>query len=163
MPHWFDATFVAFLAFSIFFAVAIYLKVPGMVMKALDERSAAIAKELHDARKLREEAERLLADYKAKHAAAEAEAQTIVAAAKEQAAAVAEETRATMTAAIQRRERQAEERITQAEQKATAEVRAAAAEAAVAAAERMLREKMSDTAQAALVRDGVSEMQRKFA
>jgi len=163
MPHWFDATFVAFLAFSIFFAVAIYLKVPGMVMKALDERSAAIAKELHDARKLREEAERLLADYKAKHAAAEAEAQTIVAAAKEQAAAVAEETRANMTAAIQRRERQAEERITQAEQKATAEVRAAAAEAAIAAAERMLREKMSDTAQAALVRDGVSEMQRKFA
>ena len=77
-----DATFIALVAFTIFFAVMIYLKVPGMVLSALDQRSAAIAKELHDARRLREEAEKLLADYKAKHAAAETEAKAIVDAAK---------------------------------------------------------------------------------
>ena len=143
MAFEFDATFVAFLAFAIFIAVLIWLKVPGMIMNALDARSAAIGKELHDARRLREEAEKLLADYKAKHAAAEAEAKSIVAAAKEQAAAVAEETRVQMTAAIARRERQAEERIANAESKATDEVRAAAAEAAIAAAERMIRARMS--------------------
>ena len=91
-----DATFIALVAFVLFFAVVIYLKVPGMVLKALDDRSQTIAKDLHDARKLREEAEKLLADYKAKQAAAEVEAKSIVEHAKEQAAAVAEETRAAM-------------------------------------------------------------------
>ena len=159
-----DATFIALVAFTIFFAVMIYLKVPAMVLGALDQRSAGIAKELHDARRLREEAEKLLADYKAKHAAAETEAKAIVDAAKEQAAAVAEETRQQMTAAIARRERQAEDRIANAETKLGDEVRAAAAEAAIAAAERMIRERMNDGTQNALVQEGLGEMSaRKFA
>jgi F-type H+-transporting ATPase subunit b len=162
MPFEFDATFVAFAAFAIFFAVIIYLKVPGMILTALDTRSETIAKELHDARRLREEAEKLLADYKAKYSAAEGEAKAIVEAAKEQAAAVAEETRKSMMAAMARRERQAEDRITAAETKATDEVRAAAAEAAIAAAERMIRERMNDATQSALVGEGVGELQRKF-
>lgn len=157
-----DATFIALLAFAIFFAAMIALKVPAMVMNALDARSQAIAKELHDARRLREEAEKLLAEYQAKHAAAEEEAKAIVAHAKAQAVAMAEEIRASMSAAIQRRERQAEERIANAGQKASDEVRAAAAEAAIAAAERMIRERMNDATQSALVSEGVGEMGRKF-
>jgi F-type H+-transporting ATPase subunit b len=162
MPFTVDATFIALVAFLAFFAVLIWLKVPTMILSALDNRSAQIAKELHDARRLREEAEKLLADYEAKRAAAEAEAKVIVDTAKEQAALVAEETRAAMTAAIRRREQQAEDRITAAETKAADEVRAAAAEAAIAAAERMIRERMDDSAQAALVQEGVGEMKRKF-
>lgn len=157
-----DATFIALVAFVIFFAVLVWLKVPTMILSALDARSQAIAKELHEARRLREEAERLLADYQAKRAAAEAEAKTIVDAAKEQAAAVAEETRQQMAAAMARREKQAEDRIAAAETKASDEVRAAAAEAAIAAAERMIRERMSDQAQAGLVQDGVADLKRKF-
>lgn len=157
-----DATFIAFVAFSAFFGILIYLKIPGMILKSLDDRSAAIAKELHDARRMREEAEKLLADYKSKAAAADAEAKAIVDAAKEQAAAVAEETRQSMTAAIKRREQQAEDRIAAAEAKAAAEVRAAAAEEAIAAAERLIRERMNDGTQAGLVVEGLGEMQRKF-
>jgi F-type H+-transporting ATPase subunit b len=159
----FDATFFAFVAFAIFFAVLIWLKVPTTIMSALDARSAEIAKELHEARRLREEAEKLLADYQAKKATAEAEAKAIVAAAKEQAAAVAEETRQSMMAAMARREKQADDRIASAGSKASDEVRAAAAEAAIAAAERLIRERMNDSAQAGLVAEGVSEMtKRKF-
>ncbi|QGZ95788.1 F0F1 ATP synthase subunit B family protein [Terricaulis silvestris] len=159
----FDATFFAFVAFAIFFAVLIYLKIPATIMSALDARSAEIAKELHEARRLREEAEKLLADYQAKKATAEAEAKAIVASAKEQAAAVAEETRVSMIAAMARREKQADDRIASAGTKASDEVRAAAAEAAIAAAERLIRERMNDTAQAGLVAEGVSEMtKRKF-
>lgn len=158
----FDATLVALIAFLLFFALLWYLKVPGMVLNALDARAQAIAKELHDARRMREEAEKLLADYEAKRAAAEEEAKEIVARAKEQAAAVAEETRAAMQAAMARREKQAEDRIANAGVKAADEVRAAAAEAAIAAAERMIRERMTDEAQAALVQEGVAEMKRKF-
>ena len=158
----FDATFVAFIAFALFFAVMLYLKVPGMIMASLDTRREAIAKELHDARRLREEAEALLASYEAKRAAAEADAKAIVDHAKEQAAAVVEETRAAMAEAMKRREKQAEDRIAHAETKATDEVRAAAAEAAIAAAERMIRERMNDATQSALVAEGASELKRKF-
>lgn len=159
----FDATFFAFVAFAIFFIVMFWLKVPGMIVAALDARSNEIAKELHEARRLREEAEKLLADYQAKRTAAEAEARAIVDGAKEQAAAVAEETRQSMLAAMARREKQAEDRIASAQTKASDEVRAAAAEAAIAAAERMIRERMNDSAQAGLVAEGVAEMtKRKF-
>jgi F-type H+-transporting ATPase subunit b len=157
-----DATFIAFVAFSLFFVVMVWLKVPGMILAALDARSAEIAKELHEARRLREEAEKLHADYTAKHAAAEAEAKEIVANAKEQAALVAEETRASMQAAMARRERQADDRITAAGTKAADEVRAAATEAAIAAAEKIIRDRMSDSAQAALVQDGAADLKRKF-
>jgi F-type H+-transporting ATPase subunit b len=162
MPFEIDATFIAFVAFALFFALIIFLKVPGMILSSLDTRSQAIAKELHDARRLREEAEALLASYEAKRAAAEADAKAIVDHAKEQAAAVVEETRAAMADAMKRREMQAEDRIAQAETKATDEVRAAAADAAIAAAERMIRERMNDTTQSALVAEGASELKRKF-
>ncbi|HJS79910.1 MAG TPA: hypothetical protein VJ748_04755, partial [Vitreimonas sp.] len=157
-----DATNIALIAFLLFFVLLWYLKVPGMILSALDARSQAIGRELHEARRMREEAEKLLADYKAKHARAEAEAKTIVETAKEQAAAVAEETRQSMMAAMARREKQVDDRIANAETKAVDEVRAAAAEAAIAAAERMIRERMNDDTQAALVEEGVGEMKRKF-
>ncbi len=157
-----DATFIALVAFVLFFALLAYLKVPGMILSALDARSQAIAKELHDARRLREEAEKLLAEYLAKRAAAEAEAKAIVESAKEQAAIVAEETRSQMIAAMARRERQGEDRIAAAGTKAADEVRAAAADAAIAAAEKLIRAGMTDAGQAALVKDGVAEMARKF-
>jgi F-type H+-transporting ATPase subunit b len=158
-----DETNVAFVAFVLFFGVLVYLKVPGMIMGALDKRSEAIAKELHDARKLREEAERLLADYKAKQAAAEADAKAIVDHAKEQAAAVVEETRAAMQAALQRREQQANDRIAQAGRKAADDVRQASVDAAIAAAEKLIRERMNADAQSALVAEGAAEMtKRKF-
>lgn len=158
----FDATLVALIAFVLFFALLWRLKVHVMILNALDARAQAIAKELHEARRLREEAEKLLAEYQAKQAAAEEEAMAIVAHAREQAAALAEETRARMQAAIARRQRQGEDAIAQAEAKAAAEVRASAAEAAIAAAEAMLRERMSDALQAGLVADGVAELKRKF-
>lgn len=158
----FDATFFAFVAFAIFFVVMFWLKVPAMILSALDARSNEIAKELHEARRLREEAEKLHADYTAKQAAAEAEAKEIVANAKEQAALVAEETRASMQAATARREQQANDRITAAGTKAADEVRAAAAEAAIAAAEKMIRDRMSDAAQAGLVQEGAADLKRKF-
>jgi F-type H+-transporting ATPase subunit b len=157
------ATEIAFLALVLFFALMVYLKVPTMVLGMLDKRRDEIARELHEARRLREEAEKLLAEYQAKRAGAEAEAKTIVETAKEQAAAVAEETRASMMAAMARRETQAEDRIKSAETKATDEVRAAAAEAAITAAEKLIRERMSDATQGALVSQAVGDLKRNFA
>ena len=49
-----------------------------MIGKALDDRADAIRKELDEARRLREEAQDLLADYKQKQRRAEDEAKAIV-------------------------------------------------------------------------------------
>lgn len=159
---WLTATEVAFFALAIFFAVLVYFKVPSMLAGGLDKQRETIAHELHEARRMREEAEKLLAEYEAKRARAEADGKAIVDAAKEQAAAVAEETRQSMMAAMARREKQAEDRIKSAETKATDEIRAAAAEAAVAAAEKLIRERMNDKTQGALVSQGVTELKRNF-
>ena len=94
------ATEIAFLALLLFIGLLVYLKVPQQIAGALDQKSQAIAHELHEARRLREEAEKLHAEYEAKRAAAESEAKAIIEAAKAQAALVAEETRQSMMAAM---------------------------------------------------------------
>ena len=81
----FDATFFAFVGLLLFFALIVYLKVPGMMAKALDERAEKISNELAEAKRLREEAQHLLAEYQRKRKDAEAEAASIVAAAEREA------------------------------------------------------------------------------
>ncbi|MEO8668407.1 MAG: hypothetical protein ABI399_07825 [Bauldia sp.] len=70
----FEAPFWALVALVLFFGVLIYMKVPGTLAGSLDKRAADIRKELDEARRLREEAEALLAEYqrKARDAASEA-------------------------------------------------------------------------------------------
>jgi F-type H+-transporting ATPase subunit b len=80
MEFAFDATFFAFVGFVIFLAIVVYMKVPGMMAKSLDDRADQIRNELAEAKRLREEAQHLLAEYQRKRKEAEAEAAHIVAA-----------------------------------------------------------------------------------
>ncbi len=66
-----DSTFWAFIALLLFIALIVYLKVPGMIGRSLDERAENIKKELEEARTLREEAQQLLAEYHRKRKEAE--------------------------------------------------------------------------------------------
>ena len=102
---------------------------PSLITSALDARAAAIAKELDEAQRLRSEAEALLSEYKKKRADAEGEAATILTEAKAEAERYAAESRTALAAQIERRGRQAEEKIAQAEAQAVAEMRALAADA----------------------------------
>lgn len=77
-----DATFYALVGLILFFVLIAYLKVPGMVGKALDARADKISNELAEAKRLREEAQSLVAEYQRKRKDAEAEAASIVAAAQ---------------------------------------------------------------------------------
>lgn len=133
-----DATFVAFVAFVLFFAILFYLKVPGKVGKLLDDRADQIKSELEEARRLREEAQALLADYQRKARSAEKEAEEIIAQAKTDADAMAREARAALDDMVKRRGKQAEQKIAQAEAAAISDVRLAATDAAIAAAESIL-------------------------
>lgn len=137
-----DATFWAFVALILFFAVITYLKVPGKIGSAIDSRAETIRKDLDEARRLREEAQVLLADYQRKRREAEVEAQAIVAEAKLEAERLTNEATIALEDMVRRRTKAAESKIAQAEAQAIAEVRAKAASVAIAAAERVLVDKV---------------------
>jgi F-type H+-transporting ATPase subunit b len=147
---------------AIFLGLLLWQKVPGLIAKSLDERAAGIAKELAEARRLREEAEVLLAQYKKKRAKADEEAAAIVTEAKAEAERFATEARAGIAAQIERRARQAEEKIAQAEAQAVAEVRALAADAAVAAAEKLIAARLDDKRTADLIKRSIEEIPSKL-
>jgi F-type H+-transporting ATPase subunit b len=137
-----DATFWALIGLVIFLAILVYLKVPAMMGRSLDERAANIAKELDEARTLREEAQALLAEYHRKRKEAEKEASEIVASAQREAAALLTEAKEKSEDYIVRRNKLAEQKIAQAEADAVNQVRASAVEIAVAAAGSLIADKM---------------------
>ena len=66
-------------AFVIFIGVLVYVGAHKTVIDALDERTARIKAELDEARRLRDEAAALLAEYERKQGEAEREAEAIIA------------------------------------------------------------------------------------
>src|SRR5690242_9609747 len=137
-----DSHFWEAVAFLIAVAL-VWKKASRSISSALDQRAAKIRDELDDARKLRDDAQAMLANYQRKQRDALKEAEAIVAQAKAEAERLGAQAAKDLEAAIQRRQRLAEEKIAQAEQKALAEVRAAAVDIAVGAARRVLAEDMS--------------------
>lgn len=140
----------------------LYLRVPKTVAKLLDDRSSAIAKELDEAKRLREEASALLSGYVAKAAQAEAEAAKIVADAKEEAERFAKETRAQLRQQIERRAQMAREKIEQAETAALDEIRALAADKAAAAAGKLIAAKLDEGKADKLVQSSISDLPEKL-
>lgn len=139
-----DNTFWATVAFFIFVGAMIYIKVPSLLTKTLDEKIAKIQSDLDEAKKLREEAQALLAKYERKRKEAESEAAEIVEAAQEEAQRIAEEAKVSLEEMIARRTRAVEEKIAQAEAHAVAEVRARSADVAVEAARVILTDQMAE-------------------
>jgi len=154
-------TWVA-LAFLLFLAGLGYIGVHRMLAKALDERAGRIKAELDEARKLRDDAAQLLADYQRKRQEAESEAQGIVAGARAEAERMAADAKAKVEEFVARRTKLAETKIAQAEAQATAEVRGAAAEAAVAAAEKILSQEAKGKLAAALIAKGIEDVRKKL-
>lgn len=145
-------------AFVLFAGLLVWKGVPALVGKSIDERAAGIRKELDEARKLKEEAHALLADYQQRKNAAAAEAETIIDAAKREATALAAEARVSLAENLERRTRLAEEKIARAEAQATAEVRAAAIEAAIGASERIIGAKLGPDAASILVDGSIKDV-----
>jgi F-type H+-transporting ATPase subunit b len=135
-----QATLWVFLGFVVFLGILLYLKIPAKLAEALDARSAKIKSDLDDARRLREEAQALLAEYQRRRTAAEREAEEIVTQARREAVALGEEARARLEDYVARRTRAVEQRIAQAETQAVAEVRNRAIDVAAAAASRLVAE-----------------------
>ncbi|WP_238278734.1 MULTISPECIES: ATP F0F1 synthase subunit B [Methylobacterium] len=149
-------------AFVIFMAIVWKVGGFGMMTKGLDGRAKRVRHELDEARRLREEAAAVLADYKRRRTEAEREAEAIVAGARQEAERIAEEGHRRLDEFIARRTKTAETKIAQAEVQAAAQVRAAAADAAVRASEAILRERMQGDAAQDLVRLSLGDVRTRL-
>ena len=157
-----DATFWALIALIIFLGIVAYMKVPGMLTKNLDERADKIRNDLEEARRLREEAQELLADYQRKRKEAEQEASDIIAAAERDAELMAKEAEEKTADFVARRTAMAEQKIAQAQAQAVADVRASAVEIAIAAASKIVEGKVSGATADKLIKDSIAEVKARL-
>lgn len=156
------ASLWALIGLLIFIAICLYIKVPAMLNKALDARAGRIRGELDEARRLREEAQTLLADYQKKRKEAEQEAAAIVEAAKHEASILSEEAHKRTEDYVARRAALAEQKIGQAEREAIAEVRSSAVDLAVEAARKVLGAKVDAKVGADLFKASLAEVKAKL-
>jgi F-type H+-transporting ATPase subunit b len=156
------ATFFALVGLVIFFVIAVYIKAPALTAKWLDERAGRIKAELDDARRLREEAQALLAEYQKKRKDAEAQAAEILAAAKHEAELLVKDVKAKTEDYVARRTQAAEQKIAQAEREAVNEVRARAVDLAVEAARSVMSGEVDAKAGADLFRASLQQVASKL-
>src|SRR6516225_10922834 len=158
----FEPEFWVAVAFVILMVVFGYLGIHKTLLTTLDHRAERIKAELDDAKRLKEEAAKVLADYKARSASAEREAQDIIANAKTEAERIAAEAKVKMEDFVARRTKAAEGKIALAEAQALADVRAAAADAAVAAASTILSKTVKGQVADDLLAKGIAEVRQKL-
>jgi len=137
-------------------------KLAPAIAKALDDRAARIKAELDEAQRLREDAQKTLAEYQRKQRDALKEAEAIIAQAKSEAERIGKQAAADLEAAIERRTRQAEEKIAQEQQKALAEVRAAAVDVAIAAARQIIAQQLDAQAGGALIDRAIAALPQQL-
>ena len=158
MPHFVqEAEFWVAVAFVIL-VVAIARQVWGGATSALDSRAAQIKDELDEAKRLREEAQHALAEYKRMQRDAAKEAEEILRVAASEADAMRERARDELTQAVQRREEQAVARIAQAETEATQQVRDLAVDIAVAATGKVLEDNLKGDAGNKVIDDAIKDL-----
>ena len=150
------------IAFLFFIGLLVYLGVHRKLLDALDQRQTRIKTELDEAKRLREEAETLLAELERKGREAETEAQAIISGAMAEAERIAAEAKARIEELVMRRTKIAEGKIVQAEVQAVADVRSAAAEAAAAAAAKILSVAAKGKVAENLLSQGIEDIKAKF-
>ena len=158
---WQDPAIWVSLAFLAVVALLVRVGAFKAMGQALDKRSQKIADDLAAAEKLRGEAEALLATYQKRQREAEVEAKVIVEEARREAARLGEEMRRKIAEQIDRRAKAAEDKIGRAEAQALAEVRGQAADLAVEAARNIIRARVDQGAQTALVDKAISDLRQR--
>jgi F-type H+-transporting ATPase subunit b len=157
-----NTDFVVLLAFLLFGAVLVYFKVPGLLAGLLDKRADGIQSELDEARALREEAQTLLASYERKQKEVQAQADRIVATAREEAAQAAEHAKADLEKSITRRLAAAEDQIESAQASAIKDVRDQAIAIAVATAKQVIAKQMTAADGNKLIDGAIAEVDAKL-
>ncbi len=158
MAHLFgDPEFWVLVAVAVF-AALVWKPAKRVLVGALDGRATRIREELDAARNLREEAQRMLADYQQRERAAVAEAEQIIAHARAEAERITTLSARAIEETLERRRRLAEERIAQEEAKALAEIRAVTVDVAIAAARQIIAAELDESRAGALIDTAITAL-----
>lgn len=157
-----NSDLVVALTTILFIALLVYLGVPKKIGGLLDARADKIKAELEEARRLREEAQTLLASYEKKQKEVEGLAEQIVANAKSEAENAAVQAKEDLKASIARRLKGAEDQIASAEASAVKEVRDRAIAVATQAASAVIAGKMSAAGGDDLIDASIQEVGAKL-
>ena len=149
---------IAFLLFVVLLGKILWTKVTEM----LDKRSAAIAKSLTDAERLRAEAIAAKTAAEKTLAQATAEAEGIIAQARDEVARMQARAATSLQNAIALREQQALDRIAQSEVAASKLVRDTAVDLALGATRALLREQVGSAKSQDLVDQAIAELPRRL-
>lgn len=144
-------------AFLIFVGLAYRYGRSGM-LGWIDGEIQKVRSQLDDAKKLRDEAEKTLVEYKGRQAAALAEAEYLIRNAKEDAVRLKAQAEADLKASLARHEQQAAERIKIAEAEALSQVRQHAVDLAMKMAHQNLETKMQGDAASKLIDQAIADL-----
>jgi F-type H+-transporting ATPase subunit b len=157
-----NVSFWVTLAFAIVIAIFARAGMHTMIGSGLDKRAQNIADEINEARRMREEAQELLARYQRRQHEAESEAAAIIEQAKKDAKRMTLEAREKIEAQMERRAKAAEDKIARAEAQALSEVRGQTADLAIAAARSIIKERMDTGAQSAFIDRAIADVRNKL-
>ena len=156
-----DPTFWVAVAFVITVA-AVYRPLSRAFLKLLDGRILRIRQQLDEAQELREEAQKVLAEYKRMQRDAIGEAEQILEQAKQEAKHLREQAEQDLEVQLARREKLAMEKIEQAEAAALQEVRERTVDIAIAASAKLLADKIDESKAESLIDDAIKELPDKL-
>ena len=151
---WVTAAFLTFVLLA-------YKKIAALIANGLDSRTARIKSELDEARRLREEAEAVLAEYKQKQAEYLKEAEQMLESAKNDAQQLRAYAEAELKASLDARMKQAVERIAQEEASAINDVRDHVVDIALAAARNIISDQVGTMSQEELIKLALADIERK--
>jgi len=157
-----NTDFIVLIGFIVFVGILLYFKVPAAIGKMLDDRAQGIQSDLDEARKLREEAQALLASYERKQKEVQGQADRIVSKARDEAETAAEAAKADIETSVARRLAAAEDQIASAEAAARSEIQTRAVNVAVAAAREVVAKKLEATDQDALIDASIAEVDARL-
>jgi F-type H+-transporting ATPase subunit b len=156
-----DPAFWVGVAFVLFFALAgkaMWKRVSDM----LDKRTAAIVKALGDAERLRDEALKVRQEAERTLAQATTESGAIIQQARDEAQRMEARAAANLKTAVALREQQALDRIAQSETAATKQVRDTAVDVALSATRALLREQVGAGRSEAMINEAIGELPRRL-
>ena len=157
-----NTDFIVSLSFGLFVGILLYLKVPNLLAGLLDKRADGIRTELDEAKKLREEAQTLLASYERKQKEIAEQAERIIKNAKEEAKAVAAQAQKDLEISIERRMQAAVEQLESAEVAAILEIRDTAISVAIAVASEVIQNHSKEVDQDKFLEESILEVSKKL-
>lgn len=156
-----DASFWSAVAFVIF-VIAVFKPIKGALTSGLDGKIDAIRSEVDEAKRLREEAQNILASYQRQQRDAAAEVEKLLERAKAEAETHRKAGEKALAETLRRQELQAAEKIAQAEAAAVRKVRELAVDIAVAATAKVLSDKLQGSEGDALIDTAISNLPERL-